>query len=142
METTMATMAEVVPLYVRLRDRIKELEAEHKKELTPLKEKKDELDAWLLAELDRQKLQSVNVAGCGTVFKKKVVKVAVGDWDTAWNWMRENQRFDMLNHAVNKTAVVAYVEEHQAPPPGVSYSAMFDVEVNRARGTQPENENG
>ncbi|MDE2022523.1 MAG: hypothetical protein KGI71_06465 [Patescibacteria group bacterium] len=135
----MTTIAEVVPLYVKLRDRIRETEARHKAELVPLKEKKDVLDAWLLAELDKQKLQSVNVSGAGTVFKKKVVKVSVADWESTWKWIVDNGRYDMLNHAVNKTTVVAYVEEHQAPPPGVSYSAAFEVEVNRARGTQPEN---
>ena len=131
----MATLAEVVPTYIKLRDLIDEKERKHKEELKPLKEKLDFLDGWLLGELSSRGEDSVAVRNVGTVFRKKETRCSVADWGAVFPWIQEHERWDMLNHAVNKTTVTAYVEENQEPPPGVNYSTAWTVQVNRARGT-------
>ena len=132
---TTIQIADVIPKYIALRDHIKSLEQQHKEQLKPLKEKLEFLDSWMLGELDRRGEDSVAVRGVGTVFRKTESRCSVADWEVVWGWMESNQRFDMLNHAVNKTTVAEHVKETGSPPPGVNYTSTFTVEVNRARGT-------
>jgi hypothetical protein len=131
----MTTVNEVIPMYIKLRDRIEEIEKRHKDELAPLEKGLKTLDAWLLQELDRNGVNNMAVKDVGTVLKVKQHKVSVSDWDATWQWITVNERYDLLNHAVNKTGVVAWVEETGAPPPGVNYSAEYVAQVRRARGT-------
>lgn len=131
----MAEIAEVVPAFVKLRDHVEKMDREHKERMKPLREKLEFMENWLLGELTRAGVDSVAIRGSGTVFKKKESSCSVADWATVFPWIQEHQRWDMLNHAVNKTAVAAYVEENEAPPPGVNYTTTWTVQVNRARGT-------
>jgi hypothetical protein len=131
----MAQVSEVVPAYIKLRDHIDELEREHKEKLKPLKEKLEYMDTWLLGELEKRGEDSIAIRGVGTVFKKKETRCSVADWGAVFPWVQANERWDMLNHAVNKTTVTAYVDEHGEPPPGVNYTAAWTVQINRARGT-------
>lgn len=131
----MPTVNEVVPAYIKLRDQIKAIEEQHKAQLAPLKQHLQVMDTWLLGELARAGIDNMAVRGVGTVIKKVQHRVSVGDWSLTWPWLSENERFDLLNQAVNKTGVVEYVHQYGVPPPGVNYSAEFTVEVQRARGT-------
>jgi len=61
------------------------------------------------------------------------VSVSVADWQVTWAWIEANQRYDILNHAVNKTVVEAIVEDTKIPPPGVNYAVTMGIGYNRAR---------
>lgn len=131
----MATISEVVPLYIKLRDKIEQVEKEQKETLKPLKAKLEMLDGWLLGELTRRGEQSVHIKDIGTVFVKRQSSCSVADWDATFAWLSANNRWDMLNHAVNKTVVAAYVETEKEAPPGVKFDTFLGVQVNRERGT-------
>src|SRR4051812_37608297 len=101
----MANLSDVVPAYIKLRDHIEALEREHKEALKPLKEKLEFFETWLLGELESRGEDSATIRGVGVVFKKKETKCTMADWATFFPWMQSNERYDMLNHAVNKTTV-------------------------------------
>jgi hypothetical protein len=127
----MAQMSEVVQTAMRLREQIKADEAAFETQLAPKKAMLAKLTAAVHEYLNEQGLQNLKVAGVGTAFKKKTTSCTVADWDVVWADITAREAWDMLNHAVNKTAVEAYVEEHGAPPPGVNYTAMEVVQFRK-----------
>ena len=131
----MATTAEVVTAMFKLRDRISQRKDEQKKEIAELEAPLARMSNYILAQLNQQGLQNMNVEGVGTVYKKRFVSASVADWEATWEYITKHNRYDLLTHAVNKTVVEAIVEETQTPPPGVNYAASIDLGFNRARGT-------
>jgi len=119
----------------KLRDRISQRKDEQKKEIAELEAPLARMSNYILAQLDQQGLQNMNVEGVGTVYKKRFVSASVADWEATWEYIKKHNRYDLLTHAVNKTVVEAIVEETQTPPPGVNYAASIDLGFNRARGT-------
>jgi hypothetical protein len=131
----MATTAEVVTAMFKLREIISTTKDKHKKEIAELEAPLARMSNFILSRLDAEGLQNMNVEGVGTVYKKRFVTCSVADWDVVWEYIQKHERYDMLNHAVNKTVVEAIVDETQTPPPGVNYAASIDLGFNRARGT-------
>ena len=131
----MATTEEVITAMFKLRGKIDETKAKHKAEIAALEAPLNKMSNFILARLEEQGEQSINIKGIGTVFKKRFVSVSVADWDVVWEFINKHERWDLLNHAVNKTVVEAIVEETKTVPPGVNYAASIDLGFNRARGT-------
>ena len=124
---------EVMEAALQVRDLLEAEERRFKEKTDPLKEALWKAEVWLLQYLNDQGLQNVAVKGLGTAFKRKVTSVSCADWSAACAWMSANNRFDMLNHSVNKTVVQAHVDDTGQPPPGVNYTADVKVSINRAR---------
>lgn len=123
----MPTMAEVATKAFKLRTQIEDEESafkRSKKEKSSLLEK---LENWMLAKLQEEGTQRMAVPGVGTVFIQKTTSVKIEDWDVTLEWIKEHDRYDMLNHAINKTATVQHIEDTGSPPPGVSYTAINTV---------------
>lgn len=131
----MATVSEVIQTHLKLRDYIDERQKALDEEMKPLKHKLQVMENWLHAELDREGLQNFSVKDVGVAFKKKASTCTVGDWDATLTFILDGEHYDMLNHAVNKTAVEEWIETNKAPPPGVNYSAFMKLHVQRARAT-------
>jgi hypothetical protein len=131
----MATTSEVIIAMFKLREKIDEIKRQQKIVVAELEAPLAKMSNFILAKLEEDGLQNMKVDGVGTVFKKKFVSVTVADWDTVWEYINNHGRFDLLNHAVNKTVVEAIVEETKQVPPGVNYAASIDLGFNRARGS-------
>lgn len=115
---------------VALRDKIKEIKARHKTELAPYLETQEKLNSVLLAHLNAVGADSVRTAA-GTFYKAEVVSVSLADPDAFMKYVIANGKFDLLDRKANKTAVEVFIEEYGSPPPGASYSKMYDVNVRR-----------
>jgi hypothetical protein len=129
----MATAEQVITTYLNTRDYVDQAQKDLDQKLAPYKERLAEMERWLFAKLDSEGLQNFSAKGVGVAFKKKAVTVTVADWGATLPFIQSNGLWDMLNRAVNKTAVEAYVEEHKVVPPGVNYSAILKLHVQRAR---------
>lgn len=132
----MPTMAEVATKAFQLRSYIEQKELELKKELLERKQTLEKLENWMLAKLDEEKVQRMAVTGVGTVFKIKKTSVKVAEWDATLDWIKSNDRWDVLNHAVNKTAVVQHIEDTGKPPPGIDYTTFFEVGMQKERASE------
>jgi hypothetical protein len=136
-EDVMATMEQVVEVYIKLRDEIDKREDAHKEELKPLKARLDGLGSALLGHLTSTGVDNVSIKGVGTVLKQRVISCSVGDKEGFWNWLEESpeRRLEFLNISANKTAVTKMADSTGELPPGVKYSVSVEAQVRRARGT-------
>ena len=127
----MPTVDQVISGYVKLRDRKKAMKDAHTKELAPLNEKLDRLEAWLAAKMANDGTTSLKAGDSGTAYQVRRVSTSVDSWPNFINWVIEGEQWDMLPHAVSKSVVQEYVKEHEALPPGVKMSSMISINVKR-----------
>ena len=122
----------LVDKFVKLRDRIKAMEAKHKEELAPFKEMRDVLESHLLAHLNSIQAENVKTSS-GTVYKTTKDTASIADRSMFWSWVRNGELWDFIDVKANVTAVREYIEGGaNAPPPGVNFSSVQTVGVKRA----------
>lgn len=120
-----------VEQYVKLRDMIKARDDEHKKEMKPLKDTLEQLNGVLLQHVISVGGNSV-ATDAGTVYRTEKKSASLADADAFMNFVVANKAFDLLDRKANVTAVESFIEENNAPPPGVNFSSTFIVGVRRA----------
>lgn len=122
---------DVVGKYIELRDR----KAQMKKEFSVKVEKIDEamakIENAILATFDKMGgVQSIRTTH-GTPYVNLRESVTVADRDNYFDFVRENEAWDMLESRANKTAVLQYKEEHGELPPGLNYRAERTINIKR-----------
>ena len=125
------TQDELVEKYVALRDKKAALVAAHKAEVAKMDTVLDKVEAVLLLQFQKQGVESVRTPS-GTAFKNVKTSVTVADWDAALGFVQANGAWHMLDKKLNKTAVLAYKDEHNDIPPGLNYREEVTVQVRRA----------
>ncbi len=123
---------DAVSAYMKLRAQKDALETQIESKVKEIKGKMDKLEAWLKVQMDAQGLTSVK-SDAGTAFLTTTDYATVESWDATLQFIREHDAFDLLNKAVNKTAVRAYIEQNKAVPPGVNYGTRLEVSVRKPR---------
>lgn len=121
----------LVEQYVRLRDTLKKADEDHKKKTSAAREYRDQLEAKLLAKLNEAGGDSVKTKE-GTVYRTTRRSASVTDGDTFRQFIIEGELFDLVDWKANAPAVADYIEEHEAPPPGINFTTTFTVGVRRA----------
>lgn len=126
----MTTMEEIVGLYVRARDRIKEIEkvrkAELDEELAPWREAMDKAEGMMMTMLNTSGADSMKTSQ-GTAYKSPWTKAVVRDWQQVLDYAVENERFDLFERRVAKTVV-----EEIGSVPGVEIERGVRVNVRRS----------
>jgi len=125
----MPTIDEAVASYVRLRDKKKALQDEHKEQLKPYNTAMEKLENWMLAKLNQDNAQSVRTDS-GTVFKSMRTSASVQDWEATLGFIRENELYHLLERRVSKTAVEEMAEQGQDVP-GVQITREITVNIRR-----------
>ena len=124
------TVDEVIAAYVKLRTKKDAIEAEAKDRVKGVKEKLEQLEAWLKEKADEQGVTSFKTKH-GTAFLTTTDYANVGDWDAVLEFVRENEAFDMLEKRISKIAVRGYIEANKEVPPGVNYGTKLEVNVRK-----------
>lgn len=120
-----------VDQYVRLRDKIKEIEARHKEELKKYKETLEKLNAVILTHLTNVGGESIRTpAGTAYITEKKAASLA--DPAAFMDYVITNEAWDLLDRKANNTAVADFIAAHNAPPPGVNFTSTLVVGVRRS----------
>ena len=119
-----------VGAYVKLRDKIAEIEDRHKEELKPHKAMLDKLNNLLLEHLLSQKAENITTAA-GTVYRHLQDNFSAEDVDAFRRHVIGSEAWDLIDWKANKTSAKAFMDEHQAPPPGIKYNARYVAGIRR-----------
>lgn len=121
---------DVVSAYMKLRDKKESMEAAVKEQTKAIKEKMNQLEAWLKEKADADGVTSFKTKH-GTAFLTTTDYATVADWDAVLNFIRENEAFDMLEKRVSKIAVRGYIESNKAVPAGVNYGTKLEINIRK-----------
>jgi hypothetical protein len=116
--------------YVRLRDKIAEIEERHKEELKPHKALLDKLNNLLLEHLLSQKAENI-ATSVGTVYRHLQDSFSAEDVDAFRRHVIGSEAWELLDWKANKTSAKAFMDEHKAPPPGIKYNARYVAGIRR-----------
>lgn len=122
---------DVIKGYVKMRDALDARVAEQKAELVPMRENMRKVEAWLQNQLQTQGLKNFKGAS-GTAFLKEVTSATVQDWDATLEFIKTNERWELLERRVSKTVVEDYAESTGEIPPGVELKREIVVQVRRS----------
>ena len=119
----------VVAQYIELRDRIEKIKDDCEKQIAPLKAAMDSVEAMMSGILERTGLSSMSTPA-GTVVKSKWTKTVLNDWNAFTQYVKDNDRFDLIEHRVAKNNALDVIHEDGALP-GVSVEQGFTIQIRR-----------
>lgn len=117
--------------YVALRDMRSDLKAAYETEDKELKEQMAARETWLLSALDTIGAESLRT-NHGTAFIQTKRRSSCGDWPSYWGYMKEHDRFDLVEKRVAQGAINKMLEEGEELPPGVNLFSERTVTVRRS----------
>lgn len=109
----------IIAAYIKVRDQVAKLEAQHKAAVAPYKEALAKLETAALELMAAAGVDSMKTAA-GTAYQTVRTSVTVADRSAFMDYVKSTQAFDLLDVRPNKTAVEAFLQEHQDVPPGVN----------------------
>lgn len=121
----------LIDRYVRLRDRKRALEAEHKEQLAPYNKLMSEVEGVLLDYMQRAGTTSVTTAG-GTAYQSTKRNASIKDGAAFRKFVVETGQFNLVDWRANANAVFDFIEANGGnPPPGVNPSSRVAINFRR-----------
>jgi multidrug efflux pump subunit AcrB len=122
---------DLIDRYVKLRDRKAVMKAEYEASIAKIDEAMTKVENYILGHLNTNGIDSVG-SPAGTAFKQTMTSATVRDWDELLPYIKSHEAWNLLDHRVNKTAVVEFKEANNDLPPGVNWREETVVRIRRA----------
>lgn len=133
----MSQTEEVVPLdkltrvYMKMRAKIQEIEAEYEAKLDSLKEQQKEVKNAIKDLMLAQGSKSVRT-DYGTVLLTEKTRFYTQDWDSFKTFVVEQDAVDLLERRIHQGNMAKFLEENPSLlPPGLNSDTEFDVSVRK-----------
>ena len=117
----------IVARYIQRRDEIKAREAEHKKDLAPLKQEMELIENALMKHLQDQGATSLKT-GHGTPYISEVESIKIVDREAVLDTVAEQGAWDVLNVSVAKKNY----RESGIELPGIEINTMRKLNIRRS----------
>jgi phage shock protein A len=121
----------IVERYVLMRDRLAEMKAAYDASTADIKAGMAKLEGAIMDTLNKQGVESVRT-NAGTASKSVSTSATIADWDAYLDFVKANDRWDMLEKRCVKLAVEQYRAANDDLPPGVNWKSAVTVNVRRA----------
>ena len=133
------TAEDLINLYRQLKAKVSEMEALQKVQLAPFKAKMAELEGHIDTFLADNKLVNVKTK-YGTAYWKTKWTASLVDPDAFMKFVRENDRWDLMDRKANVVAVREYATVEKELPPGAKLESMRKVHIIKAGANIPDEE--
>jgi hypothetical protein len=131
MEEEVIPADKLVAVYRRIRSAIEDLETEHAKEITTLKEKLEMVSDKLLKICNDQNLDSLRTAE-GTVTRRVKSRYWTTDWSTMYNFIKENDAPFLLEQRIHNGNMKQFLEENpEQHPAGLQIDSKYAITVRK-----------
>ena len=130
-ETPKPTPDELVKVYIKIREAIREKEATHKEDIAGLKEQFEMIANLLLSHCKENKVTSV-VTKFGTFYRAVRTKYWTSDWAAMYQFIHEHGAADVLEKRINSRAMQEFLEEHpESLPTGLNSDKAYTIQVRK-----------
>lgn len=122
---------QLVKAYRKIRDAIKEAEAEHEEKVSGMKADLDKVGAELLKFCNDKDLDSIRTP-VGTISRRIQTRYWTTDWEEMHRFVLDNEVPYVLEKRINNNALQQYLEDHpDAFPPGLQVDRKFVIQVRK-----------
>lgn len=131
MEEVDVPLDRLTRIYMKMRAKIKEIEAEYETKLEAVKEQQQAVKIAIKDLMLAQGSRSVRT-DFGTVVLMEKTRFYTQDWDSFKKFVIEQEAVDLLERRVHQSNMAAFLEENPAlHPPGLCSDTEFDVSVRK-----------
>jgi len=130
--TIMATPADkLVPVYIKIRDAIREKEHQHKEEMAALKEQLDSVGQALL-DICEENGQDGFKTPEGTVTRRITSRYWTSDWEAMYKTIKEHDAPHLLEQRIHNGNMKQFLEENpDVLPAGLQADRKYTVQVRK-----------
>ena len=128
----MATPADkLVPVYIKIRDAIREKEDKHKQEINTLKEQLEAI-AQALLEICEENGQDGFRTPEGTVTRRVTSRFWTSDWEAMYKMIKEHDAPHLLEQRIHNGNMKQFLEENpDVLPAGLQADRKYTVQVRK-----------
>lgn len=123
------TDLQLIERYTKLRDFVADAKKKHLAQTKPYTDGLETIEQALMARLIERGADNTKT-DAGTAYKVTLLNVKVTDREKFLEYAL-NGGDDMLLASAQKDAVRDYIDQHQAPPPGVEVTYFTNVNVRK-----------
>jgi len=128
----MPTTADYIGQYIKLRNTVAVLTAEHEERVRPYTEAMQALEGMVTEEINRLGGESIKTEQ-GTAYRTTVLATKVADRELFMDFVFDGRREGFLTSAVAKDAVKEYMDDHAgAVPPGIDVTLIHKTNFRKA----------
>lgn len=124
-------LEELIDKYIKLRDLVSDMEAEHKAKIARAKSAMEKIETQLLNTLNETGQESARTKA-GTAFKSISTSARVVDRDAYISFVREGGYWSMLESRISKKSAEEWLNTTGSPPPGVDITRRYTVNIRRS----------
>lgn len=125
------TVEEMVKIYIKIRNTIKELETAYETELAKLEEEKEIVSQHLLNICNEQNVDSLKTAS-GTVSRRVNSRYWTSDWDQMYQFIRDHDAMFLLERRIHNSNMKQFLEENpDVMPIGLQAERKFVIQVRK-----------
>ena len=95
------------------------------------KAKQEKIEVEFLERFNQRGIDNVSTHGVGTAYRAIRTSATVGDWDKLFDYVQDNDAWEMIERRVNKKTVMQFKEIHADLPPGVNWSETQVINFRR-----------
>ena len=131
MATVTPTPDELVRVYIKIRQTIREKEAEHKAQIADMKEDFERVGIELLDHCKNNNVKSV-VTEFGTFYRVVRTKYWTSDWAAMYKFIHENDAAHVLDKRININAMEEFLEHNpETLPVGLHSEKAYTIQVRK-----------
>jgi len=121
----------LVKVYLKIRDKRKELQIEYDKKDEYLKDTLKEVETALLDVCKETGADSLRT-DFGTVSRRVSKRYWTTDWSSMYEFVKDNDQLDLLERRIAQGNMSTYLEENPDKlPPGLNVDSKYAVTVRR-----------
>ena len=125
------TVDKLTSAYIKIREAIRELEDEHKKQITTLKEQQEVITNKLLELCEDQNADSIRTSA-GTITRRVSSRYWTSDWESMYEFMKENNAMHLLEQRLHNGNMKQFLEENPDKcPKGLQADRRFTISVRK-----------
>jgi hypothetical protein len=119
-------------VYLKIRDARTELKAKYDEEDKKLEAQMDVIEAELLEICKDNDANSIKTEA-GTVMRRVATRYWTNDWDSMYNFVKENDAYGLLERRVHQGNMKQFLEENPDKfPPGMLLDSTYKITVRRS----------
>ena len=119
-------------IYLKIRDARSELKAKYEEEDKQLEAQMDVIEAKLLEICKATDADSIKTQA-GTVMRRVATRYWTNDWDSMYNFVKENDAYGLFEKRISQTNMKQFLEENPDKfPPGMLLDSQYKITVRRS----------
>jgi hypothetical protein len=127
------TLEQLTKAYIKIRDSRRKLEQEFKAEDDKLREQMQVIEEQMLDVCKKFNASSIKTEA-GTIIRSVKSRYWTNDWDSMYQFIRENSAFALLEKRLHQTHMKQFLEENpDLSPIGLNVDREYTVVVRRSK---------